>query len=608
MNKYSSFIILVYCFVLGLFIILPVFAQFPEYSLNGVAIIIGADGSIEGDNSIVQDGNIYTLTENIIVSRDAGIINAGITILKDNVVLDGAGYSLTAHGGYIDMGIDLTQRKNVTIKNLDINSFVHSFWLSESSSNTIINNSIIAPSDDSYQTGFWVRQSPNNNLSANNITGFKEYGMLVENSPNNIILGNIFTGNKVDLHLSQSENNILRNNQFNSNSNNFQVRISSIFQDIDTSNTIRGKPIYYWINHHDETVPLDAGFIALANCTNITIQNLHISNNSAAVLIHSTTDSIVKDNVLVGNGAGISLQSCTNMTLDRNIIVSDGGTGVEIQSSSNISVTRNDLSGNKIGGEAAIGISISATNCIVTANNITGYTRSGIYLSSSTENFIANNYIYGNSIGIYIYMGGKNEIFQNNIANNRRWGIHLSSSQSSNNNNKIYYNNFINNTSKEEGTEGNLQASNPWYFGPETNIWDNSTVGNYWSDYQTRYPNASEIGFSGIGDTYFVVNENNIDHYPLMSKISLPSYEVPDPQPSPSFTPTPSPDITSTPSLPTESPITSATPSSSTTLTTSPSCPEQEPNAKLCTIMFMVALVIIVVVCIGLFVYFKKRR
>jgi len=55
-------------------------------------------------------------------------------------------------------------------------------------------------------------------------------------------------------------------------------------------------------------------------------------------------------------------------------------------------------------------------------------------------------------------------------------------------------------------------------------IWDNGTSGNYWSDYLTRYPNASEIGNTGVGDTPFYINENNIDHYPLMEPFIIPEF------------------------------------------------------------------------------------
>jgi hypothetical protein len=49
------------------------------------------------------------------------------------------------------------------------------------------------------------------------------------------------------------------------------------------------------------------------------------------------------------------------------------------------------------------------------------------------------------------------------------------------------------------------------------NVWDNGKEGNYWSEYTTRYPNASEVGNTGVGDTPFYINENNVDRYPLTS-------------------------------------------------------------------------------------------
>jgi hypothetical protein len=55
-------------------------------------------------------------------------------------------------------------------------------------------------------------------------------------------------------------------------------------------------------------------------------------------------------------------------------------------------------------------------------------------------------------------------------------------------------------------------------------IWDNGTVGNYWSDYLTRYPNASEIDGTGVGDTPFYINPNNIDNYPLMEPATIPEF------------------------------------------------------------------------------------
>jgi hypothetical protein len=47
------------------------------------------------------------------------------------------------------------------------------------------------------------------------------------------------------------------------------------------------------------------------------------------------------------------------------------------------------------------------------------------------------------------------------------------------------------------------------------NVWDNGSSGNYWSDYVTKYPNATQVDSSGIWNTPYVIDTNNTDHYPL---------------------------------------------------------------------------------------------
>ena len=96
----------------------------------GGTIYIRVDGTIEGTNKIYCDGNVYTFTENIFDS---------IIVEKDNIVIDGAGYTLS---GYYT-GIDLSNRSNVTIKNLQITNFHCGIYLDVSSNNTIYHNNFI---------------------------------------------------------------------------------------------------------------------------------------------------------------------------------------------------------------------------------------------------------------------------------------------------------------------------------------------------------------------------------------------------------------------------------------------------------------------------------
>jgi hypothetical protein len=74
------------------------------------------------------------------------------------------------------------------------------------------------------------------------------------------------------------------------------------------------------------------------------------------------------------------------------------------------------------------------------------------------------------------------------------------------------------------------------------NFWDNGSLGNYWSDYLTKYPNASEVGNTGIGDTPYVIDADNVDHYPLMYPYDIEkdgiAFPTPEPQPEPESFPT----------------------------------------------------------------------
>jgi len=68
--------------------------------------------------------------------------------------------------------------------------------------------------------------------------------------------------------------------------------------------------------------------------------------------------------------------------------------------------------------------------------------------------------------------------------------------------NIIYHNSFIDNR-----VGARLQVSIDKRYGPGLgNAWDNGERGNYWSDYLTRYANATEVDDSGIGDTPYVIN------------------------------------------------------------------------------------------------------
>lgn len=211
-------------------------------------------------------------------------------------------------------------------------------------------------------------------------------------------------------------------------------------------------------------------------------------------------DSIVVDGAGyrvqgAGNGTGITLAGRTNITI-QNTVTEAFEYGIYLGSSSGNSITRNNITNN---GNAIV--LYSSLNNSITENNITANNNHGIVLHYSSNNSIAeNNVAANNHHGIYLFNSSGNSMTGNSITDSLT-GIYLYNSS----NNIIYHDKFINNTAQVQSVIS-------------INVWDDGypSGGNYWSDYASKYPNATEIDSSGIWNTPYVIDTNNIDHYPVV--------------------------------------------------------------------------------------------
>ena len=156
-------------------------------------IYIRADGSVEGTTHISSVDNItYTFTDNIYDE---------IVVERNNIVIDGAGYTLQGTGAWDSKGISLSGRSNVTIKNTEIKSFWHGILFDSSSNNTVSGNSITNNDD-----GIRLSNSSDNTISGNNITANEWDGIRLSNSSDNTISGNNITNNEHGIWLTVSSN------------------------------------------------------------------------------------------------------------------------------------------------------------------------------------------------------------------------------------------------------------------------------------------------------------------------------------------------------------------------------------------------------------------
>lgn len=473
-----------------------------------VSLHILEDGSVDPPNASVERvGDIYTLT---------GDVAHSIIVDRDNVTIDGAGYALLGNLGDYPGSVRLNHRVGVTVRNLVVKDTIYAFDLSLASDNSLVGNTII---NSGTGVNFWIswRNNVSGNVIVNASYGFYFFGAPTASSQYNVITGNNVIDSQIGLSLSEPNNtfsdntitsshvgvslsgsqNLFQNNVINNTG--ISLMVSSFDNDIDESNLVNGKPIIYWNGRRDVTVPSDAGYVLLYNCENVTAQNLQLSG----VNIASTTNCLIAGNTVSGGACGIQMHESYNNTVTGNSVMANRF-GLDVTNCEDNEIVGNDFSNNSY-----YGILLTNSNYNTLERNNVAY--NGFGETKNYSIFIFEQYS-GDIFGVKLLHSSNNRFIENNVVCNNAWGIRVLGYQ---HDNIIYHNNFIDNKVRDNRLQVSMMAPvNP-------SIWDNGTSGNYWSEYQTRYQNASEVGDTGIGDTPFFINENNIDHYPLMNPLDL---------------------------------------------------------------------------------------
>jgi parallel beta-helix repeat protein len=315
-------------------------------------IYIRADGSVEGTIAIQT-------ADNFTYFFAANIWQGTIVVERSNIIIDASGHTLQGRGS--GTGIGLSGISNVTVKNAQVQGFDLGIGLSSSLSNTISGNNVTNNCD-----GIRLDSSPNNVISGNNVTANYQHGTYLSDSSNNTLVGNIMASNGYNFRVESDT-----------------LGLSDFANHVDASNTVDGKLVYYWVDRRDMAVPLDAGYVALVNCTSITVQDLNLTRNGEGVLLAYTTNSTITQNSLTNNYDGIVLVYSSNNSIFGNN-VSDNGPDVYLSLDSNNSMTENG-----VGGSAGGGITL-------------GYASNNVLKNNTMAGNAGNFYVYGSSVTDYL--------------------------------------------------------------------------------------------------------------------------------------------------------------------------------------------------------------
>ncbi len=180
------------------------------------------------------------------------------------------------------------------------------------------------------------------NISDNIVSG-NYHGVSPDDSSNNTLYNNTASNNNVGgIVLYGLSNNTHTNNTFSNDG--FAVGEDSC-RNIVENNTVNGKPLAY-LEDISNFVIQNTGQVVLVNCTDITVENLNLSNTCVGIELLKTDDCKIVNNIISNNQCyGIVMGWSNNNTLTSNN-ASDNYYGIYLSSSSDNTLHHNNLAGN----------------------------------------------------------------------------------------------------------------------------------------------------------------------------------------------------------------------------------------------------------------------
>jgi len=450
-------------------------------------VVINKTLSLVGENSMttIIDGNrtgvVINVTQNwVIVSgltiRRSGSMyweNAGI--LLGNVENCSISENILTENSFAGLELNYSRRCSIS-GNRFLNNGGVGITLVGGSSNVLSRNSF---TENGWSAVTLNDGANNNEISENNMT-----------SNNQAVTGHC-------INLYRSNNNSIQKNRITSDDNGIRFEYWSNFNTISQNNI---------------TNNTQSGVSVETYSDNNTISGNTLTGGRFGVAVNSSRYVEICNNTIAHNygsgwDAGVILDSAGHTLIHGNEIT-DNWRGIQLTySSPNVSIYGNNVTGNEFGIRVFGGGSsfLNVSGNLVANNRGYGVAVTGIG-GESNYAFISRNVIVNNIDGIALGQGSSyNTVIQNNISWNE-YGIGMEYSTQ----NLICSNNIVDNIQQVSIVPGSVNAWNGSY----------PSGGNYWSDYsgadQFSGPYQNMTGSDGVGDAPYVIDANNVDHFPLM--------------------------------------------------------------------------------------------
>lgn len=382
-------------------------------------IVSAIENASNGDTIIVYDGEYNGKFGEIYIDKSVDIIGESIesTIINSTWLHFGINYVNLSYFKIQGCTVDIGGVSNIKFNYCNFTSFSS---LDIYSTNVwLLNSSII-------ERGYLWTHSASYVYIDNVYMNNTQYPLWISSSSNIFITNSILSYlDDWGVYPDQSTNIVMKNTAIYSDEGGIGISWGSMSEpsyynhSIDTTNTVNGKPVYYYFNKTNLILSnLEAGHITIALCSNITIKDSNVTGGDGINLVFSSDINISKNNVSSTFRTGIYLINSANNNLIKDNFISYNTDGIALSQSTENRIINNTICFNKYSGLGMVSSSEnnSVLNCNVTNNKwgilvrtqdnvfsknlITDNWDKGIWLltSDSKNNLIVNNSLRDNNL------------------------------------------------------------------------------------------------------------------------------------------------------------------------------------------------------------------
>ncbi len=391
---------------------------------QGIKIIKSAAVSVE--NSTVIDcagGGIFTLDSErcsivasgitwnsergieIAKSRNISVVNCTIqnNVLAGVYIFESSFCLLRGNNlSYSSTGCSLLRTNHSTILQNQVFSNSSALLMTASNENTIANSHICGMS--------FLDDSNNNTIMECNLTSLYTTALYLYVAKYNTITGCDIYGT---LHLDYAEWNNVSNNRFWSGG----IEITGAYRQQMFNNTYNHRPVYYYYNQTEFSVPPDAGIVFLVNCNNVTAEGLNISDVAVGMLVENSNLITIRNSTFQRTTyASLYVLESRNVLIDSAAFINNTFETLILNATENVTLIDTTFAANPVGVEIFNSKKCRVLNTYFISNFFGAFASSSTVrienssFDNNTEVHLSLSAIKNSTILSTVFMGGEQGI------------------------------------------------------------------------------------------------------------------------------------------------------------------------------------------------------